>query len=424
MKPVPIPMKQWLAANERTRVLPGDQWYLNFSASILSLVKQSPLFKEDDYAQKDATVSLTMYFQDVIAQTGGWKTFTELYYKQYNTYLPFYPLSDSYIPDEINPEDIAFVLWTLKSHFALYGPDEYTLQNPYDKDLLALAQEAYKMMDEKFEEAPINEKTSSFLWVMGPDLLDMPFVPLPEITPETKLSKDVEHCLEYSGGKPLLYFATYKELCKFFVEVLKWENTRSALLPDLQYKKEFVIYANAKGMLIAHDVAAYFCEEHNPMYNAKRAAAEGYKLFCRPGGSFERLARKKRKVRKILSRLIRRPEGLFRLRKMRLHGVEHIPAHFEFVPSDPGSEPDGEVAFALEFLAKLSDRLLDDAVGEAAPAGMHGRNDPPLAVRDQDREAVGRHHDGNDARRLRPRGIRLRGVGNVVGMKNFSAVHL
>ena len=79
MKPVPIPMKQWLAANERTRVLPGDQWYLNFSASILSLVKQSPLFKEDDYAQKDATVSLTMYFQDAIAQTGGWKTFTELY---------------------------------------------------------------------------------------------------------------------------------------------------------------------------------------------------------------------------------------------------------------------------------------------------------------------------------------------------------
>ena len=93
----------------------------------------------------------------------------------------------------------------------------------------------------------------------------------------------MEHCLEYSGGKPLLYFATYKELCKFFVEVLKWENTRSALLPDLQYKKEFVIYANAKGMLIAHDVAAYFCEEHNPMYNAKRATAEGYKLFCRPG---------------------------------------------------------------------------------------------------------------------------------------------
>ena len=36
-------------------------------------------------------------------------------------------------------------------------------------------------------------------------------------------------------------------------------------------------------MLIAHNVAAYFCEGHNQMYNAERAAAEGYKLFCRPG---------------------------------------------------------------------------------------------------------------------------------------------
>lgn len=150
------------------------------------------------------------------------------------------------------------MLWTLKSHAALYEPDEYTLQDPYDKDLLALAQEVYTLMDEDFEKAPINEEPSSMLWVMGPDLLEMPLTPLPEITPETKLSKNAEYCLEYSGGKPLLYFATYKELCKFFVDVLKWENSSSSLLPDLQDKKEFVVYANAKGMLIAHNVAACF----------------------------------------------------------------------------------------------------------------------------------------------------------------------
>lgn len=64
---------------------------------------------------------------------------------------------------------------------------------------------------------------------------------------------------------------------------MKWEDTPSSLLPDLQHNKEFVIYANAKGMLIAPDVAAYFREAHNPMYNAERAAAKGYELFCRPG---------------------------------------------------------------------------------------------------------------------------------------------
>mgnify|MGYP007128031471 CR=1 FL=1 len=34
MKPTLISMKQWLSANERTRTLPGDQWYINCSKSI------------------------------------------------------------------------------------------------------------------------------------------------------------------------------------------------------------------------------------------------------------------------------------------------------------------------------------------------------------------------------------------------------
>ena len=54
MKPVPIFMKQWLEANERTRILPGDQWYLDFSIKTLPILKESPLFKESEYAQKDA----------------------------------------------------------------------------------------------------------------------------------------------------------------------------------------------------------------------------------------------------------------------------------------------------------------------------------------------------------------------------------
>ncbi len=283
MKPVPIYMKQWLDANKRIRMLPGDRWYLDFSAKMLPMIKQSPLFEGNDRIQKDAAMTLCIYFQDAIARSGGWKTFSEGYHALYHTYLPFYRLTDNYIPDEINPEDVAFVLWILKSRIAQYEPDEYTLQDPFDKDLLALSQEVYRLMDEAFEEAPINEEPSFPSWVMEPHWLEIPSTPLPEITSATRLNRDVERCLEYSGGKSLLYFATYKELYQFFVETLKWENTPVSLLPDLQNKKEFVIYANAKGMLIAHNVAAYFSEEHNPIYNAERAASEGYKLFCCPG---------------------------------------------------------------------------------------------------------------------------------------------
>lgn len=191
-------MQYWLGANERTHVLPTDKWYLDFATSILPLVKTSPLFnKEDLRTQIDAAISLGMYFQDAIAQSGGWKLFSEAFQGVYGTYLPFYPLGDDYTPDEINQEDIAFVLWTLKSQFSIFDK-EYTLFSPYDKDLLALSQSAYELMDARFEEAPISEEESSFLWVMGLDLLDMPITPLPEVTPETKLSKDAARCLEYS----------------------------------------------------------------------------------------------------------------------------------------------------------------------------------------------------------------------------------
>ena len=39
MKPTLISMKQWLSANERTRTLPGDQWYINFAAKVFPTVK-------------------------------------------------------------------------------------------------------------------------------------------------------------------------------------------------------------------------------------------------------------------------------------------------------------------------------------------------------------------------------------------------
>lgn len=162
-----INMQYWLGANERTRVLPTDKWYLDFATSILPLVKASPLFnKEELRTQIDAAISLGMYFQDAIAQSGGWKLFSEAFQGVYGTYLPFYPLSDDYTPDEINQEDIAFVLWTLKSQFSIFDK-EYTLFSPYDKDLLALSQSAYELMDARFEEAPISKGESSFLWVMG-----------------------------------------------------------------------------------------------------------------------------------------------------------------------------------------------------------------------------------------------------------------
>ena len=67
------------------------------------------------------------------------------------------------------------------------------------------------------------------------------------------------------------------------MEELKWEDKNESLLPELRDERNFVIYANAKGMLIASNVSYCFCDPRNPTYNTEKAAAKGYKLFTYPG---------------------------------------------------------------------------------------------------------------------------------------------
>lgn len=279
MKTTPIYMKRWLEANGRKRALPGDTWYLNFANEVLPLVAASPLF-QDHAAGKAAQTALdtALYFQDAIAQTGGWKAFTARYRMLYGQPLPFYACND-YIDDEINRDDVCFLLW--KNLTGLHP--SFHFQPPHEASLLTLAGQLYDRMDSLFEEAPINEIPSAETWVMDLGLLDTVTTPLPEVTPDSRLTKDVERCLAYSHGHPLLYFATYGDLHAFLTGTLEWEDHPGGVLADLKDEKDFVIYANAKGMLLAPGVASCFCDSRNPAYDAPTAAAEAYELFCLPG---------------------------------------------------------------------------------------------------------------------------------------------
>ena len=279
MKTPPIYMKRWLEANGRMRTLPGDAWYLNFANEVLPLLTTSSLFAGSTADKLSETaLGIALYFQDAIAQSGGWKTFTARYHMLYGQPLPFYACN-GYIDDEINRDDVCFLLWKSLSDVH----PSFFFQNPHEDSLLTLARQLYDRMDALFEEAPINEVPSPEKWVMEPSLLETPFAPLPEVNPGSPLTKDVERCLQYSHGHPLLYFKTYGELHAFLTDVLHWENHPDGVLADLKDEKDFVIYANAKGMLLAPGVAACFRDSVNSAYDARTAAAKGYELFCHPG---------------------------------------------------------------------------------------------------------------------------------------------
>ena len=106
---------------------------------------------------------------------------------------------------------------------------------------------------------------------------------LPVASPGDQLPVNVERFLKASGGEPLMFFDSYEALKLFFVQALQWEDEEDALLPDLKDFSDFVMYANPKGLLIGPDVACYFADKRNPLYNAEIAEEEAYELFCEEG---------------------------------------------------------------------------------------------------------------------------------------------
>lgn len=280
-----IYMQDWLKINHRTKVSLTDSWYLQLANRLLELITNSLLYKQQAPSEKiKAALSCAIYLQDTIGQNGGWKAFSERYYQLYHAYLPFYTLP-RYIPDEINQEDVSFILWALLSEQDLSSPNqtEIAITDPLLPELLKLARHIYDEMDHSFEEAPISEVPSPSHWLAATQSLEANPTPLPETDLNHITNKDARKCLIYSKGEPLLYFASYNELTDFFIKTLGWENHPDSLFSELKDRQNFVIYANAKGMLLASDISFCFKDAGNPTYNQEKAISEGFKLFYIPG---------------------------------------------------------------------------------------------------------------------------------------------
>lgn len=278
-------MQDWLRANGRNKTAPTDQWYLNFANTLLTqAMSSSPLLtKQTAEKQKEIALAGALYLHDVIGEIGGWWEFLRRYRGLYHRLLPFYKPTKAYLHDEINVEDIAFILWSLLSHQAESEEDTAEIADPYSDELLLSASQIYDRMDAVFEDAPICGLPSDSNWVMPLEALEKASTPLPETNKNAQLPIQTERALKYSNGNPLLFFENYDELARFFIQGLAWEDTPSGILPELKEERFFVVYANSKGILLAPGVAPLFAHPDNPFYNAQEAATKGYQICIQPG---------------------------------------------------------------------------------------------------------------------------------------------
>jgi hypothetical protein len=152
-----IYMQRRLSFHFYNAPLQSDYYYLKLCNEIYNIIRDDDFPDEEiaisDEQKKDLACFITGYFEDVISGPGLWKAFITQVHELYGTYLPFFdPDPEEYYPDEINPEDVHFLLWYYIS--MVYRND--IIINPLIYEWSNHSERIFEVLEREYEVAPEN----------------------------------------------------------------------------------------------------------------------------------------------------------------------------------------------------------------------------------------------------------------------------
>ena len=106
-------------------------------------------------------LTLTDYLQDIVADGGLWRSFVDMNRKLYGWSVPFHTISEAYIDYELNLEDVRFLVWYIIAMLDIEHRDIY----PHSSSILNIADAAFGILEESYDDAPIAEN-----WCLSPGL--------------------------------------------------------------------------------------------------------------------------------------------------------------------------------------------------------------------------------------------------------------
>ena len=133
------------------RVTDSDKYYFQLAMRLADLCDgQRLLALQPEHVRRRVVLAVMGYYQDVVADSGLWRSFTMMHERMYGTPLPFYGRSADYVDYELNVDDLRFVIW--------YTIEGLTFDNgrlsPLDREVERAAREFFKVLNECYEEAP------------------------------------------------------------------------------------------------------------------------------------------------------------------------------------------------------------------------------------------------------------------------------
>lgn len=162
MKNIKIFPKDWLTLHPYRQSTPIDSYYTGIANRIYDILKRTELsnsFEDDE--PKQIAIRLAAYFEDVISELNIWRTFITTYKEMFGKYLPFYQPDDHYYDDEVNYEDVRFLLWHYTQQY--HGLRKGTFVNPDNPANEMTARLVYQLFCDEWTTAPQNERMQHYL---------------------------------------------------------------------------------------------------------------------------------------------------------------------------------------------------------------------------------------------------------------------
>lgn len=332
-------IKDWLAIHPYTRQQATDGYFV---ALANRLYRACSLKDIPEPFRKKLSLYTAAYLEDIISGLGLWQTFTAHHRTLYGRFLPFYPTNSDYASDEINEEDIRFILWnTLQK-----APYEHPFVHPLHPAIQETARLFFEILDEAYETAPANDALADFFldfkneeeatrklwWLFGRNYLTEPSVqeyiaqvsetdkfiipcgpsalflhewiellckgqtarwhtieglyPIVRDPSEERKKQNrriYELFVEGTKGYPITYLNGYEELHRFLTQTLQWPDDENHTLPQMKANRNFVLMVHPeKGMLLAKDICECISDPLNPMYDREKAVREAFSLLTVP----------------------------------------------------------------------------------------------------------------------------------------------
>lgn len=157
MKNIKIYPKDWLQLHPYKQSDPTDTYYTRIANQVYDRIEQTGLSNSFEKAEVvQISMRMAAYFEDVISGLNIWRSFINTYKDISGKYLPFYTLDDHYYDDEVNFEDVRFLLWHYTQQY--HGEKKGTFVNPDNPTNEETARLVYRLFCDEWTTAPENEK--------------------------------------------------------------------------------------------------------------------------------------------------------------------------------------------------------------------------------------------------------------------------